>query len=211
MFSRIATVGLLATLVVALIGGSAYILVRSDDTVVAQGEGNDNRGNVTAASNNGSSGGGTQGGNGYRGGQAIQQAEPRGRGSAGSEQVGKGTRGNELPAKEGGDHPIDAWTTIEGVVIALLDDELTVETANSELTVHLGPEWYWEREGIAVETGDQVEVTGFYEDGTFKLAELENLASDQTVVLRDETGRPLWAGRGGQGQSGQGQGRKRLG
>jgi hypothetical protein len=81
-------------------------------------------------------------------------------------------------------------------VFALEDDELTIDTSDSAVTVHLGPEWYWETEGIRLTEGDQVLVSGFYEDDTFEVASIENLTAGQMVTLRDDTGRPLWAGRG---------------
>jgi hypothetical protein len=75
------------------------------------------------------------------------------------------------------------------------DDELTIQTGDGPVTVHLGPEWYWEDQGIPLAEGDQVKVSGFYEDDTFELADIENLTSGETTLLRDEMGRPLWAGR----------------
>jgi hypothetical protein len=82
-------------------------------------------------------------------------------------------------------------------VIELTGDELTVQTEDgSAVTVHLGPEAYWESEGIMLQNGDHVDVTGFYEGDAFEGVEIKNLTTQETVTLRDETGRPLWAGRG---------------
>jgi hypothetical protein len=81
-------------------------------------------------------------------------------------------------------------------VAELTGDELTLETDDGLVTVHLGPEWYWESEGITLQNEDQVAVTGFYEGDAFKVVEIENLSAQESVTLRDETGRPLWAGRG---------------
>ena len=39
-------------------------------------------------------------------------------------------------------------------------------------------------------------MTGFYEDGEFKAGTVENLTTGETIILRDETGRPMWAGAG---------------
>ncbi len=228
MFSKVVTGVLLATLVVALIGGSAYILFRSNDRVIAQGEGGYNQRSAASASRNGSNNDGTQASNGYQGGPAArgegsaesgqagngyqggQQAESRGQGNEGAGQAG-GAQEERIFENAGGDHPVDTWMTIEGRVVSLVDDELTIETADGELTIHTGPEWYWESEGIAIEIGDQVEASGFYDEETFELAKLENITTGQTVLLRDETGRPFWAGRGGQGGQGQGQGYGRSG
>jgi hypothetical protein len=61
-----------------------------------------------------------------------------------------------------------------------------------------GCSWAFAQEqGLAVHSGDQLELAGFFEDGTFQVGQIDNLTTGQYVDLRQETGRPLWAGRGG--------------
>ncbi|MCD6344029.1 MAG: hypothetical protein J7M17_00285, partial [Anaerolineae bacterium] len=67
-------------------------------------------------------------------------------------------------------------------------------TAEGDVLVGMGQSAY--REDFALEVGDEVTVLGFHEDGEFKAGTVENLTTDETITLRDETGRPLWAGRG---------------
>ena len=81
-----------------------------------------------------------------------------------------------------------------------MEDELSIQTADGEEVMHLGPEWYWEAEGIALNLGDEVEVTGFYESDEFEVAGIENLTTGESVVLRDDSGRPMWSGGGRQGR-----------
>lgn len=190
MISRIAATGLVGLLVVALIGGSAYILLRPDDAGVGRAAGPLNESKSAAG----------QQGNGYQGGRAargqLSGSEgwnwyQGGGGSGQGRQAGSETLGEGLA-----DNPVETWEPLSGSVFTLEDDELTIETAEGAVTVHLGPEWYWETEGITLAEGDQVLVSGFYEDDTFEVASIENLTAGQTVTLRDETGRPLWAGRG---------------
>ena len=57
MISRIAAIGLVGLLVVALVGGSAYILLRPDETGIVRAAGPTNRNEGTAG----------QQGNGYQG------------------------------------------------------------------------------------------------------------------------------------------------
>jgi hypothetical protein len=85
--------------------------------------------------------------------------------------------------------------TIEGMVVGF-EPELMVATAEGDLQVGLGPEWYRESQGTAITEGDKVVVTGFYEDGEFKASELRNATTGDLLTLRDKTGRPMWAGRG---------------
>jgi hypothetical protein len=58
----------------------------------------------------------------------------------------------------GGGYADEKWLTVTGEVTAL-DDELVIETVDGEMAVHLGPEWYWKAEGIALNPGDEVEVS----------------------------------------------------
>jgi hypothetical protein len=85
-------------------------------------------------------------------------------------------------------------------VAELTEDELTVQTEDGPVIVHLGPEWYWNEHGIVLQQEGAVEVSGFYEGDAFEGAEIKNLNTGETVTLRDTTGRPLWAGRGRGGQ-----------
>jgi len=217
MVSKGVTIGLVGLLVLALLGGSAYILFRPDGASVAQSG---------AGYNQGSTGNGGQGnrsqGEGQNQGRAAAQQEGQesgsqgggqGQGRAAVEQGGQGIGGRggsgqgrgqaAEPYGEGlADHPSEAWTTLVGSVVTFEGDTLIVQTGDGSVTLHLGPEWYWETEGIDIAEGDEIEVTGFYEGDTFKVARVENLDTGATVALRDETGRPMWAGRGRQGQGG---------
>jgi len=85
------------------------------------------------------------------------------------------------------------WETLTGEVTAV-DGEITIQTAEGEVVVGLGQAAY--REGFALEVEDEVSVTGFHEDGEFKAGSVENLTTGETLVLRDETGRPMWSGQG---------------
>jgi len=49
------------------------------------------------------------------------------------------------------------------------------------------------------QAGDQVTLTGFYEGDTFEAAQISNATSGEAVSIRDDAGRPLWAGGGRRG------------
>lgn len=83
------------------------------------------------------------------------------------------------------------WETMTGTVISI-DHEATIQTAAAEVLLGMGPSTYWVDFGLVV--GDKITVVGFYEDGEFKAGTIENLATGATLTLRDETGRPVWAG-----------------
>jgi len=94
--------------------------------------------------------------------------------------------------------PRPTTRTITGTVLNL-ERELMIETEESLMSLHIGPPWYWEEEGIDLDPGDTVVIAGFFDQESFEVGRIENLNSGESVTMRDETGRPLWAGRGRQG------------
>lgn len=90
---------------------------------------------------------------------------------------------------------------IEGVVLETA--ELFIETHSGE-TVHvgLGPSHYRDGQGFVLSIGDNIQVLGYWEDDEFKAIQVTNLDSGERITLRDESGRPMWAGQGrGQNRS----------
>lgn len=192
MFSRAVTIAAVVMLALALVGGSAYILLNR-----ANGE----QARPAHAETSGAGYRGGQGelqGTGNRAG-AGQPGGGRGRFAAASARL-SGQGQGQGTATGGADHPLETWVTVSGTVVALDGGDLTVQTSEGRLTVNLGPEWYVEGADFALQAGDAVEISGFEEDGTFQVARVANLTSGETLLLRDETGRPLWASRGHRGQ-----------
>jgi len=74
---------------------------------------------------------------------------------------------------------------------------LTLKTVSGTMTVHLGPQWYFEREGgLKIKAGDTVEIKGVKSfrrgDEVFIAAEVKK--GGDVLKLRDEQGVPVWAG-----------------
>ena len=184
--TKVSSYGVVGLLALALLAGTAYILL-----------------NPTEAAGQGPVGG--QGPWQSRGRGRRADAEPRsdavaygwgqgqGReaagGGPGADGYGQGAAGqsrNEMVRTV-------EWETLTGTVIAI-DGEVAVQTAEGQVLVGMGQSAYWE--GFALQVGDEVSVTGFYEDGEFKAGTVENLTTGESIVLRDEAGRPMWSGRG---------------
>lgn len=72
---------------------------------------------------------------------------------------------------------------------------LMVKTDAGEISVHLGPVWYIERQDTEIAVGDDVEVTGsrVTYDGQPAILAAEVRMGDAVVMLRDGSGRPMWA------------------
>jgi hypothetical protein len=98
------------------------------------------------------------------------------------------------------------WVTVSGSVVGI-GRNITVDTAEmGQLAVEIGPPWFAAEQAVTFNAGDAVTLVGFAaEGGKFQAGEITNDTTGATLYLRDPNGRPLWAGRGGQG-GGQGQG-----
>lgn len=103
---------------------------------------------------------------------------------------------------------VHEWATIEGKVLEGTDagSDILIETKDgARVTVGTGPDWLTSQ-GFKLDTGDQVTVKGFWEDGEFKAGEITRQRDGASIALRDESGRPLWAGSGRQAVARQGNG-----
>lgn len=133
----------------------------------------------------------------------------QGRGGNDQEAAGEtGARGDQSLA-DGSQVPqpqamVGEWITVQGTVTAVELNALTIETVEGEsMLVQLGPEHFWTTQGVVFEAGDDVTITGFFEDEVnFSAGSVTVLESGETLLLRDTDGRPLWAGGPGRGGNG---------
>ena len=75
---------------------------------------------------------------------------------------------------------------------------LTVKTAKETIAVHLGPQWFIERLDTKLEKGNSIEVKGSRVtfDGKPAIIAAEVKKGEETILLRNETGIPVWSGMG---------------
>ena len=73
---------------------------------------------------------------------------------------------------------------------------LVLKTDKETIAVHLGPEWYIERQDVKLEKGDKIEVKGsrITFEGKPSIIAAECKKGDNVLILRDSTGVPAWAG-----------------
>ncbi len=90
---------------------------------------------------------------------------------------------------------VEQVTTMKGMSYGI---HLKVKTDSETLPVHLGPEWYIERQDIKIEKGDNIEVKGskvtFNNAPTIIAGQVKK--GETVLMLRDENGIPAWAGTG---------------
>lgn len=129
------------------------------------------------------------------------QGNGQGQGSGGGQGQGNGGRGQGNTGGEQTNSGITAadWLTFEGTAATVNSTELVIEGDTNEPVLVDGRAWtYALEQGVDVQVGNVVRVTGFVEDSEFKTVSLENLTTGQRITVRDTNGRPLWSG-GGRG------------
>jgi len=120
---------------------------------------------------------------------------------------GQGRGGNRPERGNGNTDPLGAgqaqvadMLTLQGAVVSVNSTALVVQASNGEqVTVENRPWLYALEAKFSAQVGDQVMLTGFYQSGVFEVSQVDNLTNGKTVLLRDATGRPGWAGRGQRG------------
>ena len=149
-------------------------------------------------------------GSGYgRSGDEVGEHETGGLGQGRNGRGGRGRTRDSVAERQYPNHdgsPSEELLVREGTVVSPPEDgvDLVIETSDSgTLTVGTGP-MYMASQGFILEAGDSVQVQGYWEDDEFKASQVTRLADGRTITLRDELGRPAWAGAGRIARSGQG-------
>jgi hypothetical protein len=88
---------------------------------------------------------------------------------------------------------VDKVTPMKGMHYGI---HLTLKTDKETIDVHLGPDWYIERQDSKIEKGDTIEVKGSRVTiaGKPAIIAAEVKKGDSTLMLRDANGVPAWAG-----------------
>ena len=170
------------------------------------GDGQGRQGNNNPAQSNGSGQGNGNSGQGNNGaGQgSTHEAQPSGEREQGQ---GRGAQQDEAArgsgrGQQGGALGTQATTILGGTIIQAPASgvELILGTTAGEVQIGTGPAYLAEI-GFDLQVGDEVTVSGFWEDGEFKASTITRMVDGAAAVLRDDSGRPMWSGaaRGGRG------------
>ncbi|HWQ45621.1 MAG TPA: hypothetical protein VN376_02075 [Longilinea sp.] len=89
---------------------------------------------------------------------------------------------------------IDGIFTLEGTVFYVDSLQMTVDTSDGQVLLENRPWTFLVSLGFSASAGDELRLTGFYEDGVFEVMSIEQISSGTIYTLRDEDGRPMWAG-----------------
>ena len=140
-------------------------------------------------------------GRGSASGYAVGQTGGRGgNGRSGTEgeitQGGGGRNGTEGEiGQDTGQAEVNEWIMLQGVVTSIDESAMIIQSISGELvTVENRPWWFAQDQGFSAEVGDEIELEGFYEGDNFEAGQLTNITTNLVIDIRQESGRPLWAG-----------------
>ena len=117
----------------------------------------------------------------------------------GNGRQGRNTAEESFAYSEGsGLAEVDAIYEIDGTVEFVDGDQMVIVDENNTRTIVENRAWRYALEaGFNAAINDQVHLSGFNDEGIFEAISLDNLTRKITVRIREESGRPLWAGGGG--------------
>lgn len=132
-------------------------------------------------------GGRSEGGAGN--GQSGQSGAAGGNGQGGQSDVAPGD-GTSTGIAE-----VEEWLTITGAV-ASTDPDLWVVTLSdgTSLDIEGRALSFLTELGFTVSVDDNLSLQVFLEDGEYEIGQIENQTTGAIAVIREESGRPLWAG-----------------
>ena len=90
---------------------------------------------------------------------------------------------------------VKEWLTLTGTVESLETDLWVVVLSDgTALEIEGRILSYLEEQGFSVNSGDSLNLMVFIENEDYEVGQIENLTTGEIAVVRDENGRPLWAG-----------------
>lgn len=99
-----------------------------------------------------------------------------------------------------GQDEVHDWITLQGTASDVDESALLICLSSGEVVTVEGRIWRFAQEqGFSAATGDEIALTGFYAGENFEAGQLANITDNLVIEIRQENGRPLWAGGGRQG------------
>lgn len=93
---------------------------------------------------------------------------------------------------------VDAWVIETGVVVSVDTNVWVIQLdSGSDLEFEGRMLSYLIQQGFSANIGDSLILTGFYKDEGLEVGQVYNTSSGVEMFVRDDSGYPLWAGRGG--------------
>jgi hypothetical protein len=133
------------------------------------------------------------------GNQTTKNGNGTGNSRAGSNQI-KTDQGLSTGSGSVQEEPKE-WVNVDGTVTDLESGILKIATENGNMLEIADRPWRFAQEqGFTTAVNHRIAVKGFYEEGNeLEVGKIIDLSTGDSVTIREENGRPLWAvrGRGG--------------
>ena len=124
-----------------------------------------------------------------RGNQTWQETSGAGRGQSASEPSMVNAQVEEH------EHEIKEIDSVASQVVDISNRGITLQLVNGSTVSVSGRAWrYAQALGFSTQVSDTLWLEGYYEGDRFEIMRMTHLETNQSVSLRDETGRPLWNG-----------------
>jgi hypothetical protein len=95
---------------------------------------------------------------------------------------------------------VDEWLEVVGTVVSMNGEELVLQLQDGQEMVVECKSWTYALElGFTTEIGHELKLYGFYEGEELEIGGFEDLTTQLLTMVREESGRPFWAGGSGRG------------
>jgi hypothetical protein len=95
---------------------------------------------------------------------------------------------------------VDEWLEVVGTVVSMNEEELVLQLQDGQEMVVECKSWTYALElGFTTEIGHELKLYGFYEGEELEIGGFEDLTTQLLTMVREESGRPFWAGGSGRG------------
>ena len=99
-----------------------------------------------------------------------------------------------------GSASVAEWLEVVGTVVSMNEEELVLQLEDGKEMVIECKSWTYALElGFTTEIGNELKLYGFYEGEEFEVGGFEDLTTQLLTMVREESGRPFWAGGSGRG------------
>ena len=99
-----------------------------------------------------------------------------------------------------GSASVDEWLEVVGTVVSMNEEELVLQLQDGQEMIVECKSWTYALElGFTTDVGHELKLYGFYEGEEFEIGGFEDLTTQLLTMVREESGRPFWAGGSGRG------------
>lgn len=126
---------------------------------------------------------------------SLNETALGGNGNSGYNSFGQGgSASGDIPGV--GQADVETWADPITVTVDEVSPDLWIVSNDEgfELEIEGRSLSFMADNGFEAVPGDELVLSGFYEDDKFEIGAITNNTTQQTLVIRSETGRPLWAG-----------------